>query len=91
MTDMVRYHRHGRTFGHGRRQRERHTLIVSPDNMKKAQVIANLLTSSSGRNSYCWELIGLADIMRGASDPSETAIGTADQTNGRTSALLRIS
>lgn len=49
------------------------TLIASPDNMKKAQVIANLIDQFERQKQLLWELIGLADIMRGASDPSETA------------------
>ena len=48
-------------------------LITSPDLTKKAQVLANLIDQFERQKQLLWEMIGLADIMRGASNPNETA------------------
>ena len=48
-------------------------LIASPDLTKKAQVLANLIDQFERQKQLLWEMIGLADIMRGASNPNETA------------------
>lgn len=48
-------------------------LVASIDNTKKAQVIANLIDQVDRQRNLLWELIGLADIMRGSSNPNETA------------------
>lgn len=48
-------------------------LVVTPDNVKKAQAIANLIEQFDRQKQLLWELIGLADIMRGSSNPNETA------------------
>ena len=48
-------------------------VFASIDNSKKAAVILNLIDQFERQKQLLWEMIGLADIMRGSSNPNETA------------------
>lgn len=48
-------------------------VVVSQDNSKKAQVIANLIDQFERQKALLWETIGISDITRGSTNPNETA------------------
>ena len=48
-------------------------LFVAIDNSKKVATLKNLLEQFERQKQLLWEMIGLADIMRGSSNPNETA------------------
>ena len=56
-------------------------VLVSVDNTPKVTVIATLMQQREGVKSELYELTGISDIVRGASDANETA--TAQQLKGK--------